>query len=61
MKRTFRQTITYRSTGQTVASRELTYDEDAETYHRPLFVAHLMDTEEKFLEETLEVTTEEKP
>lgn len=60
MKRTFTQTITVKKTGQLIAARELEYDETAETYHRPVFVAQLMNREEQFLEEILEVTTNEK-
>jgi hypothetical protein len=60
MKRTFKQTLIWKDTGKVLASRELEFDEDAETYHRPVFVAHLMDREDEFLKENLEVMTEEK-
>ena len=59
MKRTFKQTVTWKETGKELASRELEFDESSEMYHRPVFISGLMRREQQFLEELVEIKTEE--
>ena len=42
-----------------IAEQELHFDEDPETYGRPVFLAYLMDKQEEFLKEHVEVIIED--
>jgi len=56
MKRMYKQSI-FDDEGIEMATRVLVFDEDEETYKRPIFLAALMAKEEQFLKERFEVVT----